>query len=224
MFVRTAVALGLAVALLPGTQARGEATVHVSLSAEDPEVQTADIASGDEIDFHLFAGGRLLRGCEIGVKVEGADFLRFLLPSDEPWIAMPMRNPYPGTIAQVIAGQECPPPPLLLGTVTVKPHEPGGRIVVDVVPSATGSHAMLLNCNNSAHDGFRVFPATVNPGGEPEAPHRLDAEPYPTGPGVPPNTSDLDLGTDDDEDVPPDHHPDDDDHDHDPGREDDEER
>ena len=92
------------------------------------------------------------------------------------WATMPMANPYPGTIAQVIVGPECADPPLFFGTLTVRPHEPGARVVVDVIPSLRADAADVLDCDNVAVGTLWAHPATVNGAGENRRSHRLRGE------------------------------------------------
>lgn len=156
----------------PAPEPRGfEHQVKVSLSREDPDVRTMETGA-DEIDFYLFIDGERTRGGEFGIVIDGGEFVRYSMDVERAWVTFPLVNPYPGTVTQ--AGTECYDTPVFLGTMTVKPREPGGRVSLDVVPSARDTQATIIRCDNSGTPGLRGFPAAAN--GEPVAPHAVAGE------------------------------------------------
>jgi len=171
---RFALASVLVLGLVPAARAADddpEMAVKVSLSRENPDVRTGTWDSGDVLRFYIFLDDGPTRGGEFGLAVEGADFRAFDVDTTRLWMSMPMRDPYPGTIAQVIVGPECADPPTFLGALSVVPHEAGGRVVVDVIPSLRANQSVALDCESRPLTKLRGFPATVN--GEAERPHRV---------------------------------------------------
>ncbi|MGH2571390.1 MAG: hypothetical protein ACRDGR_09200, partial [bacterium] len=90
-----------------------EHQVKVSLSREDPDVQTMETGA-DEIDFYVFIDGERTRGGEFGIVIDGGKFVRYSMDVEHAWVTFPLVNPYPGTVTQ--AGTECYDTPVLLGT------------------------------------------------------------------------------------------------------------
>lgn len=150
-----------------------EVSLKISLSREDPNERLGEWDTRDPLQFFVFLDGTDTRGAEFGLAIEGAKFLGFHVDSTSLWLSMPMRDPYPGTIAQVVVGQDCLPPPTLFGTLTVLPDEPGGRIVVDVIPSMRANAAVGMDCDNLGNGNVRAYPATVNADGVPARAHAL---------------------------------------------------
>jgi len=141
-----------------------EFTVKISLSRKDPNVSAGDHAGTDPVEFYVFVDGHPTRGGEFGLRLEGAECLGFEPDVDLPWVTMPMVRPYPGTIAQATAGDDCHDPPVCFGKLLVKPAKPGGRIVVDVIPSVRAKEVTLLKCDLSSATAFVAYPAVVNKG------------------------------------------------------------
>jgi hypothetical protein len=168
-----------------------EHQVKVSLSSEDPDVRTAK-TNAKEIDFFLFIDGEPTRGGEFGIAIDGGELVRYMINPERAWVAMPLENPYPGTVAQ--AGTQCYESPALLGTMTVRPTEPGGRVSLDVIPSARNGAATIIRCDNTGTPGFRGFPAAAN--GEAVAPHAVagDGEPAASTEGASEDHADHDHG------------------------------
>ena len=158
--------------LLVPVSVRAERELKVSFSPEDPNVQTTEHTTDDELTAYIFSDGISTRGGEFGLALEGADFVRYEMDTFFPWIAMPLPNPYPGTISQA-TGPDCVAPPVYFGKIVLKPHEPGGRVVIDVIPSLYSQSAALLDCDVEMRNGFRAYPATANPGAKPEKTHRV---------------------------------------------------
>jgi hypothetical protein len=158
-----------------------EYTVKVSLSRKDPNVSVGENNGTDPIEFYVFEDGAPTRGGEFGLSLEGGECIGFVPDPDLPWISLPMMHPYPGTIAQAIAGDKCQDPPVCFGKLLVKPSKAGGRIVVDLIPSIRAKDAALLACDLSATNWFIGYPAVLNKGSEePPAPHLVQR------PGDPP--------------------------------------
>jgi hypothetical protein len=155
----------------PAPEPRFEHQVKVSLSRENPDVRTLG-TSADEIDFYLFIDGEKTRGGEFGIVIDGGELVRYSMDTENAWVTFPLVNPYPGTVTQV--GTDCYDTPVRLGTMTVKPTEPGGRVSLDVVPSARDTQATIIRCDNTGTAGFRAFPAAAN--GKPVAPHAVAGE------------------------------------------------
>jgi hypothetical protein len=151
--------------LLAGTAPAAEPTVKISLSAQDPDEGLATHATTDVLEFWVFVDDVPNRGGEFGLVLEGGTCLGFIPDPDEPWIVLPMVRPYPGTIAQARAGDDCPDPPVCFGKLLVKPATAGGRVIVDVIPSERAQEVTLLNCDYSATNWFTAFPAVVNGNG-----------------------------------------------------------
>jgi hypothetical protein len=150
-----------------------EQAIKVSFSHDDPDLQTIEHTTLDELSVYVFADGAPMRGGEFGLVIEGADFVRYEMDTFFAWLAMPLPNPYPGTISQA-TGPDCLPPPVYFGKIILKPQKRGQRIFVDVIPSLWSSSAALLNCETEMINGFRAYPATANPGGKPEKTHRVE--------------------------------------------------
>jgi hypothetical protein len=180
MRILRASATALAAAALLVVPAAAEFEVKVSLSAEDPDVQMLE-TDAETVDFFLFIDGEDTRGGEFGIAIDGGELVHYLIDTERPWIALPMANPYPGTIAQ--AGTQCYEAPALLGKMTVRPSEPGGYVSLDVIPSARAEQATMIQCDETGAYGFRGFPAAVN--GDPVKPHSVmgDNAPSPPSPG-----------------------------------------
>lgn len=172
---RFAFAFGLVLGLAGSARATDdpEMAVKISLSREDPDVRVGTWDSGDPLSFYVFIDDGPTRGGEFGLAVDGAEFESFAIDTERVWISMPMRDPYPGTIAQVIVGPDCSDPPAYLGELTVTPREPGGKVVVDVIPSLRANQSLILDCENRPITLIRGFPATVNGAGEADRPHRV---------------------------------------------------
>ena len=132
-------------------------------------MQTASFEHGNEVDFHVFVDGGNSRGAEFGVSIEGGEFVSYLIDTQRAWVALPLPDPYPGTIAQ--AGVDCYPSPVHLGVIRVRPDEPGGRVNLLITPSERNAQAVVLNCDYTASYGFRAYPASIN--GEPKRSHRV---------------------------------------------------
>jgi hypothetical protein len=150
---------------------QAEHQVKVSLSREDPNVHTSK-TDAEEIDFFLFIDGKPARGGEFGIVIDGGELVRYTIDTERAWVVMPLANPYPGTIAQV--GTDCYEAPMLLGTMTVRPAEPGGLVSLDVVPSALNAQATIVRCDNTGTPGFRGFPGAAN--GDAVVPHAVAGE------------------------------------------------
>lgn len=139
--------------------------VRVSLSKDDPHMQTSTrtVETNGFVEFFVFVEGQSATGGEFGLTIDGADFIAYVIDTSKPWLAMPLTDPYPGTIAQVRAGPNCFDPPIYFGRVLVRPHEPNGRVDVRVIPSELQQHAVVLGCvANEPTNGFRAYPATLN--------------------------------------------------------------
>ncbi|MEZ5065072.1 MAG: hypothetical protein R3B81_10070 [bacterium] len=173
---RFALALSLLAPLLAigGTARAGEPAVKISCSPVDPNATTADLPEDETLSFYVFTDGVDTMGGEFGLKVDGAEFVRFELPNSF-WMSMPSPVGAPGTIAQVHVG-DCPEGPNFWGTLIVRPKTPGDRVVVDVIASTRANYALLLDCANAPIDGFRAFPAVANSGGKREMPHWVEGE------------------------------------------------
>ncbi|GJM45241.1 MAG: hypothetical protein DHS20C21_20830 [Gemmatimonadota bacterium] len=141
-------------------------SVKVSTSRDDANLQHTDSKAEGDLEFFVFVDGGMTRGGEFGLAIDGAEFVSFLIDTEQAWMTLPMANPYPGTIAQAIAGPYCSDAPTYFGKLTVTPNERGGRVVVDVIPSLRSDQAVLLNCDNEPIAQLRAFPATVNGGGK----------------------------------------------------------
>jgi len=155
-----AVPAALLLSLLAAAVAPAEPWVRISLSAEDPEQQTAEWTSAEPIRFHVFLGGQSLRGGELGLVIEGGTFLQYVLDSERVWLPLPIPQPYPGTVGQVTT--DCVQGPVRFGELLVQPDEPGGTVIVDVIPSERSEYAVFLNCDLGTTNGFRAWPAAVN--------------------------------------------------------------
>ena len=170
-------ARALAVVLLLALPAAAEFEVKVSLSAEDPDVNTLE-TDAETVDFFLFIDGKDTRGGEFGIAIEGGEFVQYVLDTGNAWIVWPMANPYPGTIAQV--GNDCYEAPVLLGKMTVRPAEPGGAVSLDVIPSMRAQDATMIHCDETGAYTFRAYPASVNC--EPGEPHAVVGDHEPAAP------------------------------------------
>ncbi|MBZ0268308.1 hypothetical protein K8I85_09130 [bacterium] len=157
----------------PATDEQPEVSVKVSLSREDPNERLGEWKERDPLEFFVFLDGVQTRGAEFGLDIQGAKFLSFRTDTTTLWLSMPMQDPYPGTIAQVVVGPDCLAPPTLFGTLAVLPDEPGGRIIVDVIPSMRSNKAMGMDCENLPLTNVRAYPATVNDAGKPARTHEL---------------------------------------------------
>jgi hypothetical protein len=171
-FLTLPLGLALAALSLPAPSA-AERAIKVSFSPEDPNVQTIEHPTLDELAVYVFADGEATRGGEFGLVIEGADFIRYEVDTFFAWLTMPLPNPYPGTISQA-TGPDCLPSPAYFGKLILKPQKSGERIVIDVIPSLWSGSAALLNCETEMMNGLRAYPATANPGGVPEKTHRVE--------------------------------------------------
>lgn len=174
--LRNRPALALALAVLVSGPAFGQEdaerfSIRISLSADDPEMQTGTHEGTDLLDFWVFADGDRSRGGEFGLALSGGTCVSFIPDTDLPWVSLPMVRPYPGTIAQVTAGADCYEPPLRFGKLTVKPSVPGGRILVDVIPSERAQDITVVDCDFLSTNVLLAHPAVVNGGGATVAPH-----------------------------------------------------
>jgi hypothetical protein len=140
--------------------------VKVSLSRQDPDQDVGTHPGKDPVAFYVFADGAPNRGGEFGLTLVGADCVGFVPDSANAWMTLPVANPYPGTISQAKGGEECPDPPVCYGKLLVMPKTPGGRIVVDVIPSERAQDAAILGCDLEATNWFVAYPAVLNPGKE----------------------------------------------------------
>lgn len=158
--------------------AKTETSVKVSLSADDPNVHAMD-TDADLINFYVWIDGQDAAGAEFGLALEGADCLNFVVATDplQNWITLPIGDPYPGTIAQILTGRNCVEPPLFLGHVIAKPHEPGGKVTVDVIPSLRAAHASVVNCDYTTKDGVMTYSAIANGGDELPQSYYVEGEP-----------------------------------------------
>ena len=167
------VALALvAGALAPSAFAQEPLSVRISLSREDPTLHVGRHEGTGPVAFYVFTDGARNRGGEFGLRVEGGECLGFIIDPEAPWIPLPMIRPYPGTIAQVTAGEDCHEAPLCLGQLLVTPSREGGRVLVDVIPSERASEVTILGCDYGATSWFVAYPAVVN--GDEDSP----AEPH----------------------------------------------
>lgn len=158
------VALGATFLARPAAAA--EYSVKVSVSRSDPDAYTAVHPGTDYLDLFVFVDGRPNRGGEFGLSLEGAECVAFQPDTALAWITLPVKKPYPGTIAQAKSGDECADPPVCYGKMTVKPTTPGGRIVVQPIPSERAQDAAILGCDYGATNWFVAYPAVINPGDE----------------------------------------------------------
>ena len=142
--------------------AGAEPSLKISLSREDPDVRSQKVADTDFVEFFLWIDGIQTRGLEAGLVIEGGQFLAYVIDTSKPWIAMPLIDPYPATISQVVAGDACHEAPCYFGRILVRPDEPGGKITVNVVPSERSQVATIMNCFNQPSESLRAYPAAVN--------------------------------------------------------------
>jgi len=155
-----------------GRSAEPVYSIKVSLSREDPDVHTMSKTMGEFAEFFLFLDGDEAKGAEFGIDIQGGQLYGYIIASEVPWVALPMPDPYPGTVAQVRAGGECFDPPLYFGRMLVKPDSPDGVVALNVIPSLRAEQAAILECDNEAVNRFLAYPAAIN--GEPVAPHVVD--------------------------------------------------
>jgi len=172
--------LGLALPCLGGSAAAQEVSgprpsVKVSLAKDNPDLQSMKRSKGELVEFFLFVEGPAIRGVDLGVEIEGGEFIGYI-PNWEigAWTPLQVPNPYPGSIGQ--AGGECFSSPCLFGRVLVRATKPNEKITVDVIPSKFTRHAYVLNCDYSTTNGLHVFPAGFNT--DAPAPHDVDGEEY----------------------------------------------
>lgn len=163
--------------------APAESAVKVSLSAENPDVQAMD-SDADLIDFYVWIDGQAAAGAEFGLALEGAECQDFVMAHDDRhhWMALPMSDPYPGTIAQILTGKQCAEAPVCLGRLVAKPNTPGGKVTVDVIPSLRAAHASLVNCDYTTKDGVMTYSAVANGGDDAPKSYFVQGEPM-TGSG-----------------------------------------
>jgi hypothetical protein len=135
-------------------------SVKVSLSMDDADLHTIQSKS-EVVEFFIFLDGQVVRGFEFGMTIEGGELMGYVVDTTKPWATLPLGG-YPGTMIQAAAGDNCFEPPAYAGKLLVKPHKPGGPVVVDVMPSSQNEIATLLNCDMSADYVFRAYPAAVN--------------------------------------------------------------
>jgi hypothetical protein len=210
-FAIAAAAALVFVGIASATPAPEDVSVRVSLAKDDPNVQTAQraVETNGFVEFFVFVEGQSATGGEFGLTIEGADFIAYVIDTSKPWLAMPLTDPYPGTISQVRAGPACYDPPIYFGRVLVRPHEPNGRVDVRVIPSELQQHAVILGCvANEPTNGFRAYPATLN--GDAIEPYmcygdriegirrNLDASDAPHKPSIPEDSGDDDAAENDD--------------------------
>lgn len=157
---------------VPAEAAEPEYSIKISLSREDPDLHAMTKTMGEYVEFFLFLDGYEAKGAEFGIEIQGGELAYYVIDSEVPWVALPMPNPYPGTVAQVRAGGECFEPPLFFGRMLIRPDSPDGRVALHVIPSRRAEQAAILMCDNETVNHFIAYPAAVN--GEPVAPHRLD--------------------------------------------------
>jgi len=165
-------AIMAAATVLLALPSAAEYSVKISLSREDPDVHTLESSDAEMLEFHLFIDGEDTRGGEFGVLIDGGELIEYVIDQEKGWVALPIPNPYPGTVAQ--AGIRCYDAPAYIGSMRVKPNEPGAHVSLDVMPSERSQHAVILRCDNSPEYGLRGFPAAVN--GEATAPHEVRGE------------------------------------------------
>ena len=139
-----------------------EYTVKVSMSPDDPDVPFAYVERGDLAEFHVFVEGGPLTGVEFGLSLTGGELIGYLIATDWAWIALPVPRPYPGTIVQAVAGNDCLGSPVYLGRLLVRLTEDGEPITVDVIPSEVNDHAFIVRCDLSTSNGIYAFPAAAN--------------------------------------------------------------
>jgi hypothetical protein len=147
-----------------------EYAVKVSLSREDPDMQTGTTEAREYVEFFLFIDGGRIAGAEFGILIDGGELIAYALDPAHAWVPLPMTNAYPGTVSQARAGDECIDPPICLGKMLVKPTTPGGRVALDVTPSERGTAAALY-CDLSTSEGLAAYPGAWN--GEPPMPHAV---------------------------------------------------
>jgi hypothetical protein len=179
---RIALAAVLGLALLaqprPALSQAGVQTrpfVKVSLAKDNPNVHTLKRSKGDLVEFYLFVEGPAIRGVDLGVDVQGGEFVGYI-PNWEmaAWTPLQVPNPYPGSIGQ--ATGECLSSPCMFGRILVRATNPNEKITVDVIPSKMTRHAFVMNCDLSTTNGLHVFPAGFNT--DAPAPHDVDGEEY----------------------------------------------
>lgn len=146
-------------------------SIRISLSPDDPDVYAGTHEGTEPLDFWVFAVGERTRGGEFGLSLSGATCVGFVVDADVPWVSLPLVRPYPGTIAQVTAGQDCYESPLRLGKLTVQPLAAGGRVTVDVIPSERAQDVTMLDCDYQGTNVLLAYPAAVNAGDDVPAPH-----------------------------------------------------
>lgn len=155
-----------AAACLFALPAAAEFSVKVSTSRSDPDAYVGVHSGTEQLELFVFTDGAANRGGEFGLTLEGAECLGFMPDTANAWLTLPVAKPYPGTIAQAKAGDECIEPPVCFGKLILKPTTAGGRIVVDVIPSERVGDAAILQCDYGATNWFLAYPAVVNPGNE----------------------------------------------------------
>ncbi len=174
--LRNRLALGLSLALLVAGPAAGQEdverfSIRISLSGDDPAVHAGTHEGTDLLDLWVWGDGDRSRGGEFGLLLSGATCVGFTPDADLPWVSLPMVRPYPGTIAQVTAGTDCYDSPLRYGKLTLKPSVPGGRILVDVIPSERAQDITIVDCDYLSANVLMAYPAVVNGGDAGAAPH-----------------------------------------------------
>jgi hypothetical protein len=147
-------------------------SVKVSLSREDPDVRTMK-SDADVIDFYVFVDGAPTRGAEFGIEIEGGSLVAYVIDTEKTWVALPIENPYPGTIAQAKAGPDCFEPPVYFGRLMVTPDSPGGTVELRVIPSVRAAQTAVIHCDQSGSYAVQAYHAAVN--GTPRKSERLES-------------------------------------------------
>jgi len=136
-------------------------SVKISLSREDPDLHSVE-SDADLLEFYLFVDGAPTRGAEFGVEIHGGTLVAYVIDTDKAWVTLPMENPYPGTIAQVKAGQDCFEPPVYFGRLMIAPDTPGGTVETHVIPSVRAGQAAVIHCDQSGSFAVTGYHAAVN--------------------------------------------------------------
>ena len=143
--------------------------VRVSLDPEDPFAATIDDESSDLLRFYVFMKGRVsARGIDYGLLIEGGQYIAYTTATDRAWATLPVTDGFPSSIGQAISGPDCIAGPIWLGTLLVKPDEPGQLVKVTPTQSMWSQMAYLLDCTNQPMYSFTAYGAAVN--GRPDPP------------------------------------------------------
>lgn len=186
--------LAFSLGLLPAAPCRADQprdySVKLSVSRENPDASVGTHAGTEPLPIWVFVTGDRLRGGEFGLSLSGAVFVGFAPDTSHPWVTLPMSDPYPGTIAQVTAGDECYGTPLCFGQLTVVPTMDGASIIVDVIPSERARDVTIVDCDYKPTTVVEAHPVLVNGGTAPLPSHRLQrpegGPPRPGEDGAPP--------------------------------------